>query len=104
MVAKLKFTNMEDLIRFFGSDEGLIDNSKRILESITDSLEKGQAVAELFSIDLYEDEAEISVKLDRDQWEIALENCLEYFERYELADESIDTYMLLKKIKEANFK
>lgn len=98
MAEKLKFNSIGELVNFFSSKEGLIRNSKRILESVTEGYNKKAAIVELFSIDLYEEEAEISVKLERSQWEIALKNCLEYFEEYELADESIDTYLLIQKL------
>lgn len=98
MAAKLTFNSIEELASFFGSKEGLIKNSKQILESVAEGYAKNISVVELFSIDLYEEEAEISIKLEKSQWEVALRSCLEYFEEYELSDESIDTYLLLKKI------
>lgn len=96
----LTFKNMEELSDYFQSEEGLLENSKAILKTISDSYSENKKVTTLFAIDLEDEETEMTVKITRPEWIKALRSCLVVFEKNEEPDESIDAYLLIQKLSE----
>lgn len=96
----LTFKNMEELSHYFESEEGLLENSKSIFKSISESYSEKKKVAHLFEIDLEDEETEMSVKISKPEWVKALRSCLATFEKNEESDYSIDTYLLIQKLSE----
>jgi hypothetical protein len=39
------------------------------------------------------------ISLTSKEWLTALENCLKHYSEWEMSDEAIDTYLLIKKLK-----
>jgi hypothetical protein len=39
------------------------------------------------------------ISLSKKEWIIALENCLKHYSEWEMGDEAIDTYLLIKELK-----
>lgn len=96
----LTFKNLEELSDYFQSEEGVLENSKAILKIISKAYSENKKVANLFAIDLEDEETEMTVKITRAEWVKALKNCLVVFEKNEEPDESIDTYLLIQKLSE----
>jgi hypothetical protein len=96
----LTFKNMEELSDYFQSEEGLLQNSKAILKIISEAYSENKKVANLFAIDLEDEETEMTVKITRPEWVKALRSCLAVFEKNEEPDESIDAYLLIQKLSE----
>ena len=40
------------------------------------------------------------ISLTSKEWIIALENCLKHYEEWEMSDEAIDTFLLIKELKD----
>jgi hypothetical protein len=40
------------------------------------------------------------ISITTKEWITALENCLKHYEEWEMADDAIDTYLLLKELKD----
>jgi hypothetical protein len=54
----------------------------------------------LFEICIEGLENSFEISLPIKEWTTALENCLKHYQEWEMADEAIDTYLLIKSIKE----
>lgn len=100
MISK-SFKNMEELSDYFESEEGLIENSKAIFETISHCYSTRKKIAQVCSLDLDDENIEFTVKINESEWVKALEHCLLVFERNDAQDESIDTYLLIRKLKKA---
>ena len=40
----------------------------------------------------------MEITLPRNQWKTALDSCLKHFEEWEMGDDALDTYLILKKL------
>lgn len=100
MISK-SFKNMEELSDYFESEAGLIENSKAIFETISHCYSTRKKIAQVSSLDLDDENIEFTVKINESEWLKALEHCLLVFEQYNAQDESIDTYLLIQKLKKA---
>jgi hypothetical protein len=55
--------------------------------------------ANLFEITFDESDSVFEISLSHKEWIIALENCLSHYEEWEMGDDAIDTFLLIKEIK-----
>lgn len=78
-------------------------NNREITDSIVEAINEAQKFhkdsAEMFSITFGEEEIAYEITLPRSQWIIALEKCLENYQKWDCTDEAIDTYLILKEVK-----
>jgi hypothetical protein len=44
-------------------------------------------------------ETSFEISLSKREWITALENCLKHYSEWEMGDEAIDTYLLIKELK-----
>lgn len=95
------FKNMEELSDYFKSEEGLIESSKAMFETISHCYSTRKKIAQVYSLDFDDENNPYTVKINELGWIKALEHCLLIFERYNAQDESIDTYLLIQKLKKA---
>ena len=71
-----------------------------IVESIHDALQFQKDSADMFSITFGEDDLAYEITLPKSQWQQAVQKCLDHYHKWGCTDEAIDTYLLLKNIKE----
>ncbi|HMS90621.1 MAG TPA: hypothetical protein PKC87_00150 [Candidatus Absconditabacterales bacterium] len=77
-----------------------VEMTTSIRDSIQEALDQNKRTANLFEVEFEGVETIIEISLPKSQWKIALENCLKHFHEWEMPDDEIDTFLLLKKLKE----
>jgi len=95
---KLQVDSLEELERIFR--EKSVDMTNNIREGIEEAMSKKKKTAMLFEICIEGLENSFEISLPIKEWTTALENCLKHYQEWEMADEAIDTYLLIKSIKE----
>lgn len=94
----LNFSSMEEFSNLFKKDNIQVTNL--IFEGIEEGIKFQKKTAHLFLIQFDdEDEYGFDVVLPRNQWQQALEKCLENYQNWDEGDRAIDTYLLLKEVK-----
>ena len=88
---------MQDLETIF--KERSVEMITNIRESIQEALKKKKKSALIFEIEVEGLESSFEVSLTHKEWTSALENCLQHYEEWEMGDDAIDTYLLLKELK-----
>ena len=81
-----------------------VEMTTSIRDSIQEALDQNKRTANLFEVEFEGVETIIEISLPKSQWKIALENCLKHFEEWEMGDDALDTYLVLKKLNEENAK
>ena len=95
---KLQIESMQDLETIF--KERSVEMTTNIRDSIQEALKKKKKTALIFEIEVEGLESSFEVSLTYREWISALENCLKHYEEWEMGDDAIDTYLLLKQLKE----
>ena len=95
---KLQIESLEELEDIFR--EKSVDMSTNIRDSIQEAFNKKKKTALLFEIELEGMDTSFEISITTKEWITALENCLKHFEEWEMGDEAIDTYLLIKELKE----
>lgn len=85
----------EDLFR--GESPEITD---AMVESISEAHSFQKENADMFSITFGDMDIAYEITLPRPQWANALEKCLDNYHTWESSDKAIDTYLLLKEVKE----
>lgn len=80
--------------------EKSVDMTTSIRDSIQEALEQNKRTANLFEVEFEGVETIMEISLPKSQWKIALENCLKHFHEWSMADDEIDTFLLLKKLEQ----
>ena len=88
---------MQDLETIF--KERSVEMTTNIRDSIQEALKKKKKSALIFEIEVEGLESSFEVSLTHKEWISALENCLKHYEEWEMGDDAIDTYLLLKELK-----
>ena len=78
--------------------EKSVEMTFSIRDSIQEALIKNKKTANLFEVEFEGVEAIMEISLYKTQWKVALENCLKHFHEWNMVDDEIDTYLLLKKV------
>jgi glutamate-1-semialdehyde aminotransferase len=95
---EFNFNDPEDFKGVFASNNREITNA--IVDSIQEAHNFQKTSADMFSITFGEEDLAYEISLPKDQWEKALEKCLENYHKWDCGDEAIDTYLILKQIRE----
>lgn len=77
-----------------------VDMTTSIRDSIQEALEQNKRTANLFEVEFEGVETILEISLPKNQWKIALDNCLKHFHEWSMADDEIDTFLLLKKLEQ----
>tara|TARA_B100000575_G_C23081664_1_gene623221 strand:+ start:745 stop:1041 length:297 start_codon:yes stop_codon:yes gene_type:complete len=95
---ELKFNNTKEFRELFSEQSQEVTDF--IVLGITEALISKKKSANLFAIS-FEDEDSYSfeITLPKSQWEQALNKCMENYKEWNLGDEQIDVYLLLKELK-----
>ena len=94
---KLEIDSLEELESIFR--EKTVDMTNNIKEGIQEALNNKKKTAMLFEIFMEGMETSFEISLPRKEWIVALENCLKHYGEWEMADDAIDTYLLIKELK-----
>jgi len=94
---KLQIESLEQLENIFR--EKSVDMTNNIREGIEDAMSRKKKTALLFEIEMDGMDTAFEISLTSKEWITALENCLRHYEEWEMGDEAIDTYLLIKQLK-----
>lgn len=92
------FEHPEDFDTVFKQNTPEINDA--IADAISEAFKYQKDSADMFSITFGEDEVAYEITLPKSQWKTALKKCLDNYHKWERHDDAIDTYLLLKNIKE----
>ena len=94
---KLQIESLEELENIFRQKS--VDMTNNIKEGIEDAMSRKKKTALLFEIEMDGMDTAFEISLTSKEWITALENCLRHYEEWEMGDEAIDTYLLIKQLK-----
>jgi len=94
---KLQIESLKELENIFR--ERSVDMTNNIREGIQEAFKKKKKTAILFEIEVNGMDTAFEISLTSKEWLTALENCLRHYEEWEMGDEAIDTYLLIKELK-----
>ena len=95
---RLEIDSLEELEAMFR--EKSVELTDAIRESIQEAFDNKKRTALLFEIQIEGVESAFEISITRKEWIIALENCLRHYEEWEHGDDALDTYLLIKKLKD----
>jgi hypothetical protein len=95
---KLQIQSLEQLEQIFR--EKTVDMTNNIREGIEEAMSKNKKTALLFEIEMDGMDTCFEISLTSKEWITALENCLKHYGEWEMGDEAIDTYLLIKQLKQ----
>ena len=95
---KLEIESLDELEAMFR--EKTIEMTDAIKESIQEAYDGNKKTALLFEIQIEGVESAFEISITKKEWIIALENCLRHYEEWEHSDDAIDTFLLLKTLKD----
>ena len=95
---RLQIESLQELEEIFR--EKSVDMTNNIKEGIEEAMKNKKKTALLFEIQVEGLENIFEISLTYKEWIIALENCLKHYGEWEMSDEAIDTYLLIKELKE----
>jgi hypothetical protein len=94
---KLEIESLQELESIFR--ERSVDMTNNIREGIEEAMKSKKRTAILFEIFMDGMETSFEISLSKREWITALENCLKHYSEWEMGDEAIDTYLLIKELK-----
>jgi hypothetical protein len=80
-----------------------MDMTVNIRDSIQEAFDKKKKTALLFEIEVEGMDTAFEIAVTSKEWVPALENCLKHFEEWEMGDDAIDTYLLIKQLKKNSY-
>lgn len=95
---KIQIESLQELEEIFR--EKSVDMTNNIREGIEEAMKNKKKTALLFEIELDGMDTTFEISLTSKEWITALENCLKHYSEWEMGDEAIDTYLLIKELKE----
>lgn len=95
---KLQIESLDELENIFR--EKSVDMTNNIKEGIEEAMSKKKKTALLFEIEMEGMDTCFEISLTSKEWVTALENCLRHYEEWEMGDDAIDTYLLIKQLKQ----
>lgn len=95
---KLEIESLDELETMFR--EKSVEMTDNIKNSIQEAFTAKRKVAQLFEIQMEGVDGSFEISLSKKEWIIALENCLRHYEEWEHSDDAIDTFLLIKNLKD----
>jgi hypothetical protein len=95
---RIEISSLEELEAMF--KEKSVELTDAIKQSIQEAYDAKKKTALLFEIQIEGVESAFEISITKKEWIIALENCLKHYEEWEHSDDQIDTYILIKKLKD----
>jgi hypothetical protein len=94
---KIELTSVEDINNIFSTESVEFTNSIR--ESLQEAIDSKKKSVCLFEIYIEGFDSVFEIILTKKEYITALENCLKLYEKWEMGDEALDTYLLIKQLK-----
>ena len=94
---KLKFNNTDEFERVFKTHDREITDA--IVEGIEEAYQFQKKSAILFEISFEEVDLVYEISLNSNQWELALESCMNHYRDIGESNSAIDVYLLQKDIR-----
>lgn len=94
---KIKVESIEHFGELF--KEKTIEMTDVIKNSIQEAQRSKRKTANLFEVEIDGVDTVLGITLNKSQWIDALETCLKHYEEWEHSDDAIDTYLLIKELK-----
>jgi|TARA_R100000030_G_scaffold71676_1_gene55214 hypothetical protein len=94
---KMKFESTDEFERVFKTHDKEITDA--IVLGIEEAYKFHKKTANLFEISFDEAELVYEISLPSNQWEIALESCMDHYRNIGEIDSSIDVYLLQKEVR-----
>lgn len=94
---KIELASVEDINKVFATESVEITNGIR--ESLQEAIESKKKSVCLFEIYIEGFDSIFEIILTKKEYVTALENCLKLYEKWEMGDEALDTYLLIKQLK-----
>jgi len=94
---KIELTSVEDIKNIFSTESVEFTNSIR--ESLQEAIDSKKKSVCLFEIYIEGFDSVFEIILTKKEYITALENCLKLYEKWEMGDEALDTYLLIKQLK-----
>ena len=95
---RLEIDSLDELEAMFR--EKSVEMTDAIKESIQEAYDGKKKTALLFEIQIEGVESAFEISITKKEWIIALENCLKHYEEWEHSDDAIDTFLLIKTLKD----
>ena len=95
---KLHIDSLDELEAMFR--EKTVEMTDAIKESIQEAYDGNKKTALLFEIQIEGVDSAFEISITKKEWIIALENCLRHYEEWEHGDDAIDTFLLIKTLKD----
>lgn len=95
---KIKVESIEHFGELF--KEKTIEMTDTIKNSIQEAISQKRRTANLFEVEIGGVDTIIGITLNKAQWTDALETCLKHYEEWDHSDDAIDTYLLIKELKD----
>jgi hypothetical protein len=96
---KLQIQSVEDLGDFL--KQRTVEITTSVRDSIQQAFEQKKKTAILFEISVEDTDICFEVSVTTKEWVTALNSCLADYQKWELEDDAIDTYLLIKSIKQS---
>jgi hypothetical protein len=94
---ELAFKSLLDMQDYFNSKEGKIFIHKKLYEFISSNAKSDKKTIHAFNIYIEDHDVEFDVTLPKSEWGNILNRCFNVFEEFDMSDETIDCYLLIKK-------
>ena len=94
---KLHFDSPADFQVYFQGKSPELTGA--IADAIREAMQFQKKTADLFEISFDDSDVFFEISLPKKQWITALENCLKHYEEWEMGDDALDTYLLIKDVK-----
>ena len=95
---RLEIESLEELEAMF--KEKSVEMTDSIKEAVQQAYDTNKKTAMLFSIEIEGVDSAFEISITRKEWITALEKCLRHYEEWEHGDDALDTYLLIKKLKD----
>ncbi len=95
---KLHIESVQELQDLFKHKS--VDMTNNIKESIQEAVAAKKKTARLFEIQVEGMDSSFEISITTKEWLTALENCLKHYEEWGMGDDAIDTYLLIKQLKQ----
>lgn len=95
---QLHFDSSYAFAEFFKEKSPEVTNM--IVHAIREAVQFQKKTAKLFEMTIETEDSVFEISLPRNQWIVALENCLSHYEEWGMSDDAIDTWQLIQQVKE----
>lgn len=97
---ELTFGSLVEMQEYFESDEGRLNIHKKMFSIISQAVTDNKKTLKAFSVYIEDLQGYVDISVPKSTWYNIIQSCLRVFEEFELSDEAIDCYLILKKFEQ----